>query len=324
MSTPFLADRSSGKLSKHVKVGLWQFSEYAASKAESERHPSPLALPRQPCTPASKSLWLTSTHKATQRFPWRCRLHNQLRCGSARQPLTVCVAISDRPSPWNPEQLHVLCGSQESARHDGPTYAHRLNRLTTALAHVHDDYDLILIDCPPSLGGLTRQGLTASHRALIVTELGLFSVSAAVRAFHAIEDIRTTSAPDLAPLGVLVNRVRPQSSEQAYRYEELTDMFGPLIMPTYIPERAALQQAQGAGSPIHAWPSRAARDLAQRFDHVLARALQALHSPVPEHLTHHLSQTNDDVTESLTEAFAAALTVSTEPAHTDTSVGSTN
>ena len=249
---------------------------------------------------------------------------------------TNCVAeVLDNPSlfvlrsaiatsPWNPEQLHVLCGSQESARHDGPTYAHRLNRLATALAHVHNDYDLILIDCPPSLGGLTRQGLTASHRALIVTELGLFSVSAAVRAFHAIEDIRTTSAPDLAPLGVLVNRVRPQSSEQAYRYEELTDMFGPLIMPTYIPERAALQQAQGAGSPIHAWPSRAARDLAQRFDHVLARALQALHSPVPEHLTHHLSQTNDDVTESLTEAFAAALTVSTEPAHTDTSVGSTN
>lgn len=324
MSTPFLADRSSGKLSKHVKVGLWQFSEYAASKAESERHPSPLALPRQPCTPASKSLWLTSTHKATQRFPLALPTPQPIalrKCSTTPH----CLCCDQRsPSPWNPEQLHVLCGSQESARHDGPTYAHRLNRLTTALAHVHDDYDLILIDCPPSLGGLTRQGLTASHRALIVTELGLFSVSAAVRAFHAIEDIRTTSAPDLAPLGVLVNRVRPQSSEQAYRYEELTDMFGPLIMPTYIPERAALQQAQGAGSPIHAWPSRAARDLAQRFDHVLARALQALHSPVPEHLTHHLSQTNDDVTESLTEAFAAALTVSTEPAHTDTSVGSTN
>jgi hypothetical protein len=53
-------------------------------------------------------------------------------------------------------------------------------------------------------------------------------------------------------------------------------MFGPLILSTYIPERSALQQAQGAGSPIHAWPSRAARDLADRFDAVLARAMRSI------------------------------------------------
>lgn len=186
------------------------------------------------------------------------------------------------PSLWNPEKLHIMMGSSESARHDGPTYTHRLTRLQTALEQITHPYDLVLIDCPPSLGGLTRQGLTACDRALVVTELGLFSVTAAGRAFTAIEDIRQTSAPHLQPLGVLVNRVRTRSSEQAFRQEELIGMFGSLVLPTYIPERAALAQAQGAGSAVHDWPSRAAKDLAQRFDEVLNIALDAMTEPSVE------------------------------------------
>lgn len=191
-------------------------------------------------------------------------------------PSSYVVQSAIAHSPWNPELLHVLMGSNDSARHDGPSYEHRLTRLKNALSLLEGQYDLILIDCPPSLGGLTRQGLTSCDRALVVTELGLFSVTAAARAFQAIEEIRNASAPQLKPLGVLVNRVRTRSSEQAYRQEELTNMFGPLILNTYIPERSALQQAQGAGSPIHAWPSRAARDLADRFDAVLARAMRSI------------------------------------------------
>jgi len=187
-------------------------------------------------------------------------------------------------SPWDGELLHVLMGSNDSARHDGPSYAHRLTRLKHALDILADRYDLVIIDCPPSLGGLTRQGLTACDRALVVTELGLFSVTAAGRAFQAIDEIRRQSAPALRPLGVLVNRVRARSLEQAYRQEELENMFGELVLPTYIPERSALQQAQGSGSPIHAWPSRAARDLADRFDAVLAAALRSMDSPTSAQL----------------------------------------
>ena len=185
------------------------------------------------------------------------------------------------PSIWNPQFLHVMMGSAASARHDGPTYAHRLTRLRHALDQLDEPYDLILVDCPPSLGGLTRQGLTACLRALVVTELGLFSVTAAGRAFAAIDEIRSSSAPDLRPLGVLVNRVRTRSSEQAFRQEELMNMFGPLVLDTFIPERAALQQSQGAGSAIHDWPSRAARDLADRFDEVLAIAMTSMQPEKP-------------------------------------------
>lgn len=178
-------------------------------------------------------------------------------------------------SAWDPDLLEVVVGSADSARHDGPTHGHRLGRLATALATTAA-HDLVLVDCPPSLGGLTRQGLTACDRALVVSEPGLFSVTAAARAFRAIDELRKGAAPDLQPLGVVINRVRARSSEQAFRQAELETMFGPLVLNPAIPERAALQQAQGAGRAVHDWPGSAASELARIFDALLARAMRAM------------------------------------------------
>lgn len=192
-------------------------------------------------------------------------------------PADYVVKSALAVSSWDPDLLDVLMGSAESARHDGPTFAHRLGRLATGLETLdEDEYDLVLVDCPPSLGGLTRQGLTACDRAIVVTEPGLFSVTAAGRAFKAIDELRRTSAPDLQPLGVVINRVRARSSEQAYRQQELEEMYGPLILSPIIPERAAMQQAQGAGRAIHDWPGAPAAELAQGFDTILARAMRAM------------------------------------------------
>ena len=63
-------------------------------------------------------------------------------------------------------------------------------------------------------------------------------------------------------LGIVVNRVRARSIEQAYRLEELQSLYGPLLLTPAIPERAALQQSQGAARPIHSWPGPAAAELA--------------------------------------------------------------
>ena len=55
-------------------------------------------------------------------------------------------------------------------------------------------------------------------------------------------------------------------------------MFGPLVLSPAIPERAAMQQAQGAGRSIHDWPGAPAAELAAGFDALLARALRAMES----------------------------------------------
>jgi chromosome partitioning protein len=171
--------------------------------------------------------------------------------------------------------LDVVQGSVASASHDGPRPTDRaLSRLGQALDRV-EGYDLILIDCPPSFGTLTRSGLVASHRAMVVTEPALFSVTAADRALRAIDDLRRSNAPQLQPLGVVVNRYRDRSPEHRYRVNELSEMFGPLVLSPSVPERSALQQAQGASMPLHRWPGPAAEELAEDFDAHLARVLRA-------------------------------------------------
>lgn len=186
-------------------------------------------------------------------------------------------------------RLDVVVGSHDSAAFDGPRASERaVSRLGQALALLEETgpdgetvspYRLVLVDCPPSFGGLTRSGLTASHRAIVVTEPALFSVTAADRALRAVDELRRDSAPALQPLGVVVNRYRDRSPEHRYRVNELADMFGPLVLSPQIPERSALQQAQGASKAIHAWPGPAARELSDAFDAHLARVLRVAARP---------------------------------------------
>ena len=181
------------------------------------------------------------------------------------------------PSGWTaqrPGLLDVVPGSPASAGHDGPRAGDKvLGRLAHALTRT-SEYKLVLIDCPPSFGALTRTGLVASQRALVVTEPALFSVTAADRALRAIDELRRGPAPDLQPLGVLVNRYRDRSPEHRYRVNELAQLFGPLVLAPALPERSALQQAQGASQPIHLWPGAAAAELSTAFDAQLARVLR--------------------------------------------------
>lgn len=196
--------------------------------------------------------------------------------GSSKKRL-IEAAIA--PSGWTSQEsgmLDVVMGSADAAEHNGPRGTERmLARLASGLERLATTYRLVLIDCPPSLGALTRAGLVASHRAVIVTEPALFSVSAADRALRAVDEVRRELAKGLQPMGVIVNRYRERSPEHRYRLAELQDMFGPLVLTPSIPERSALQQAQGASSPVHQWPGPAASELSTVFDAHLSRILRA-------------------------------------------------
>lgn len=178
------------------------------------------------------------------------------------------------PSAWAADGLDVMRGSEHSAAHDGPVRGDDLERLAVALSFV-TGYELVLVDCPPSLGGLTRTGLTACDRAVVVTEPGLFAVAAVGRALRTIDELRRGPARRLQPLGILVNRVRARSSEQTFRLGELRATYGPLVLSPVIPERSALGQAQGAGRSVHGWPGKPAAELASAFEQVLDRVLRS-------------------------------------------------
>jgi hypothetical protein len=108
---------------------------------------------------------------------------------------------------------------------------------------------------------------------IVVTEPSLYSVIAADRARKAIAEISAKLTPRLQLLGVVINRLRPQSNEHDYRVKELKDMFGEQLLMPYFEERAAIQQSTGAARPIHAWPAEGAAEVAKGFDWLLAGAL---------------------------------------------------
>ncbi|WP_136610096.1 ParA family protein [Sinomonas albida] len=165
--------------------------------------------------------------------------------------------------------LDVAFGGSLSSVYDRPDLARRdLKRLSSVLDGV-EGYDLVLVDCPPSLNGLTRMAWTASNRVLLVAEPGLFSVAGTERTMRAIQLFREEFAPTLAPAGIIANRVRPSSTEHAYRLEEMKQMFGPLLLTPTIPELANWQQIQGAAHAVHHWPGDAARSTAALYDQLL-------------------------------------------------------
>src|SRR6195952_4943731 len=148
-------------------------------------------------------------------------------------PKEKIVRAAIAPSGWTkgrPGKVDVLIGSPAAINFDGPHPSIRdIWKLEEALANVEADYDLVLIDCAPSLNALTRTAWAAADRAL-----------------RAIEEIRRGLSPRLQPLGIIVNRARVQSLEHQFRIKELRDMFGPLVLAPQLPERTSLQQAQGA------------------------------------------------------------------------------
>ena len=196
------------------------------------------------------------------------------------------------PSAWG-GGLDVLVGSEETEAHNRPDPDRvGLSRLDHALSTLDTmpeapPYRLVLLDCPPSLGQLTRSALVAADRALLVTEPTIYAVAGVQRAFEAVQAEREHN-PELQPLGVVINRVRARSSEHGYRISELQEIFGPLVLSTVLPDRSAVQQAQGAGLPIQRWETPGGREVSVALDMLLARMMRT--SQLRRHILTDLTQ----------------------------------
>jgi len=174
-------------------------------------------------------------------------------------------------------KIDVLVGSPRSLLLDNPAPSvSDVWKLEEVLAQLEDQYDIVIIDTPPSINALTRTAWVASDRVVLVTLPALYSVRAADRARKAIEEISAKLSPRLRLLGVVVNRLRPQSHEHEFRMRELKEMFGEQLLMPYFEERAAVQQSTGAARPIHSWPAEGAVEVAKGFDWLLAGAISDL------------------------------------------------
>lgn len=188
---------------------------------------------------------------------------------------TLRESIAKTAWTGGPGSVDVLTSDPELIRFDSWTGHRRfVPKLARALKRL-EGYDLVVIDCPPSLGALTREALAASQLAVVVTTPSYFGAQGAERAIDEINEIRATVNPDLEFAGIVLNRLREKTEEHRFRKRELVEIHGPsvLLKPT-LPERVAMQQAESTGEPIQAVKSAGARDVAKVLDKHLNKLLK--------------------------------------------------
>lgn len=152
-------------------------------------------------------------------------------------------------------------------------------RLARALKGVTDDFDLVLIDCAPSLGLNTSNGLAAADAALLVVEPTVFGLRGIGPVLDLIEEVWSSDNRMLDLAGVILNRVPAVSTDAQARIVELNKMVGTKsVWKPAIPQRVLLSQAHGERAPIHAFGSQA-RDLIDIFDAHLRRLRRTVVRP---------------------------------------------
>lgn len=125
-------------------------------------------------------------------------------------------------------------------------------RLLTALAGVVDDYDVVMIDCPPNLlSHLIDNAWTDSDLLWVPTEPEYDSVEAARRVHQRVLADRDTLNPDLAVGGLVVNRYRSSLALHRQRAAEVATILGDdAVCPVRLPELVAMKNASEHAAPL--------------------------------------------------------------------------
>ena len=123
-------------------------------------------------------------------------------------------------------------------------------RLKQALETVEDQYDYVLIDCPPSLGLITINAFTASNSILIPVQSEYYALEGLSQLLNTIALVRKHFNPDLKVEGVLLTMYDARTNLGAQVNEEVRNYFKDSVYDTIIPRNVRLSEAPSFGMPI--------------------------------------------------------------------------
>ncbi|MGO3604966.1 MAG: ParA family protein, partial [Enterococcus malodoratus] len=126
----------------------------------------------------------------------------------------------------------------------------RESRLKSALAEVSDDYDFILVDCPPSLGHLTINAFTASDAILIPVQCEYYALEGLSQLLNTVRLVQKHFNPGLEIEGVLLTMYDARTNLGAEVVEEVRRYFQEKVYDTIIPRNVRLSEAPSHGKPI--------------------------------------------------------------------------
>ena len=120
--------------------------------------------------------------------------------------------------------------------------------LKNALANLHHDY--VLIDCPPSLGLLTINALTAADMVLIPVQAEYYALEGLSQLLQVMQEVRKTLNPNLELLGLVMTMYDKRTSLSQQVYNEVSEHFAEKLFKTIIPRNVKLAEAPSFGKPI--------------------------------------------------------------------------
>jgi chromosome partitioning protein len=125
----------------------------------------------------------------------------------------------------------------------------RDNRLRPAIAAVASDYDMVIIDCPPSLSLLTLNGLCSAHGVIVPMQCEYFALEGLTDLVNTIRQVHANLNPDLQIIGLLRVMYDPRITLQQQVSEQLKGHFGDKVFDAVIPRNVRLAEAPSYGQP---------------------------------------------------------------------------
>jgi len=122
-------------------------------------------------------------------------------------------------------------------------------KLRNALQPVREDFDVILIDCPPSLNMLTLNALVASDSVMVPMQCEYYALEGLTALMQTIEQIRDSINPDLEIEGLLRTMFDPRNNLANEVSAQLLEHFGAKVFRTMIPRNVRLAEAPSFGKP---------------------------------------------------------------------------
>ena len=191
-----------------------------------------------------------------------------------------------------PSEVDLAGAEVDLARQDN--YLHPFQRALTPVQQA-GVYDYILIDCPPSLGILTMNVLTAAHGLLVPMQCEYYALEGLTVMLKLVERLKTAGAnPALEIEGIIMTMYDMRTNLSQQVVQEVASHFGDKVYETLIPRSVRLSEAPSYGQPIIAYDSNcvaaaAYRQLAKEFlqrhkgdtkNSALGRGLEV--NPAPE------------------------------------------
>jgi chromosome partitioning protein len=178
-----------------------------------------------------------------QRGSFRRNLYHSLVLDEPVPSITVPSSI---------DSLNVIPASKDlaGAEIELVEIEQREFRLKRALAPVEPDYDYMIIDCPPSLGLLTLNALTAARSLLVPIQCEYYALEGVTELFDTLARIRRLHNPGLMIEGLLLTMYDERTNLSAAVAADLRDFYGLQVFQTVIPRNVRLAEAPSYGKPI--------------------------------------------------------------------------